>query len=321
VAYVSSDNGKLSAYRLDGGTRLWEFPVDGAKLKLQGLYGTPSVETDTIYLTGYDGSVVAIGAADGSQRWQHKVGDRVIGGALMHGDTVYAGTDGGELVALDRVSGSERWRKEAGNQIWSTPVTDGTTIFVAVMDGRISAFNTDGSLRWQEKVADAAIAGTPALADGVLYAGSFDKRLYAIDAANGSIRWRSEAAAGNWFWTEPLIDRDTVIAGSLDGSVYAVDRESGAQRWRTKVDAPVRARLAVVDTTVVVPTGKGLLWGLKLETGEPAWQPAIVGGKLYADLARSGSDLYLASEVGKSGHKLYRVDAATGSVKEIPFIK
>jgi eukaryotic-like serine/threonine-protein kinase len=189
------------------------------------------------------------------------------------------------------------------------------------MDGQITAFNADGSVRWQEKVADGGIAGTPALVDGVLYAGSFDKRLYAVDTASGATRWRSAESAGNWFWTEPLIDGDTVMAGSLDGYVYALDRASGAQRWRAKVDAPVRARLAVASNVLVVPTGKGLLWGLRPDTGEQTWQPATVGGLLYADLMRSGSDLYLASEVGKSSHKLYRVDAAVGSVTEIPLVK
>jgi outer membrane protein assembly factor BamB len=320
VAYVSSDAGKLGAYRVSGSPRLWEFPANGDDLKLQAIYGTPQLGDDTIYLTGYDGNVAAVSKADGSQRWHQKIGDRVIGGPLVLGDLVFAGNDGGNLVALDRSSGVERWRERVGNQIWASPVSDDRRIFVATMDGRVTALNPDGSEVWQSKVANAAIAGTPALQDGVLYLGSFDKRLYAVDAETGETRWQSESA-GNWFWTEPLIAGDTVMAGSLDGFVYAVDRQTGVQRWRTEVGAPVRAKLAVDQGVLVIPTGDGRLWGLRPNTGEQVWQPAEVGGKLFADLRSVPSGLYLAAEVGRSSHRLYRVDAAAGSVTEIPLVK
>lgn len=320
VIYVSSDAGKLGAYRTTGSARLWEFPGRDADLNLEGIYGTPDLQNDTIYLTGYNGSVAAIVASDGSERWRHKAGDRVIGAPLALGDTVYAGTDGGDLVALDRTNGNERWRTRAGNQIWATPVTDGNTIFVAAMNGTVTAFNPDGSERWQTSVANGAIAGTPALVDGILYVGSYDKQVYAVDAATGETRWQS-GPAGNWFWTEPLIDGDTVLAGSLDGRVYAFDRQTGAERWRTNVGAPVRARLAISNGVVVVPTAGGQLWGLRRDTGQQAWQPVVVGGKLFSDLTTAQSGLYLASEVGRSSHRLYRVDAAAGAVTEIPLVK
>ncbi len=320
VVYVSHDAGKLGAYQTSGSARLWEFPGKDAGLKLEGIYGTPDLGDDTIYVTGYNGSVAAVSASDGGERWRHRAGDRVISAPLALGDTVYTGTDGGFLVALDRATGNERWRIKAGNQIWASPVTDGSTIFIASMDGAVIAFNPDGSQRWRTEIAGGAIAGTPALADGVLYVGSFDKRLYALDAGTGEPRWES-AAAGNWFWTEPVIDGDTVLAGSLDGHVYALDRQTGEQRWRTDVAAPVRARLAVANGVVVVPTGDGRLWGLQPATGDQAWQPVVVGGKLFSDLATAPSGLYLAAEVGRKSHRLYRVNASAGSVSEIPLVK
>jgi outer membrane protein assembly factor BamB len=320
VVYVSSDAGKLGAYQTSGSARLWEFPGKDADLKLEGIYGTPDLETDTIYITGYSGSVAAVAASNGSERWRHKAGDRVIGAPLLLGDTVYLGTDGGDLVALDRTTGNERWRVKAGNQVWSSPVTDGSTIYLTAMDGSVTAFNQDGSQIWKTKIAERAIAGTPALLDGVLYVSSFDMRLYALDAGTGEPKWES-ASAGNWFWTEPLVDGDTVLAGSLDGHVYAFDRQTGEERWRADVDAPVRARLAVSNGVVVVPTDNGRLWGLQRASGDPAWQPVDVGGRLTADLTTAPSGMYLATEVGKKSHRLYRVDATAGSVSEIPLVK
>ena len=321
VVYVSSDAGKLAAYRLDGaGNRAWEFPGKDADLKLQGIYGTPSLAGDTIYLSGYGGNVAAVSTADGTARWSRRAGDRVVGGTLATADTLYAGTDAGELIAFDRTNGAERWRRRAGNQIWATPVLAGDLIIVAGMDGYVTAYRPDGAEAWRTKLAEAAIAGTPALVDGVLYLGSYDKRIHALDARSGEVRWRS-AEADNWFWTEPLVDGDTLFAGNLDGHVYALDRQTGERRWRTDVGAPVRARTAVADGVLVVPASDGRLWGLRPATGEQAWAPQLVGGKLYADLATARSGVYLASEVGKKSHRLYRVEAATGGLNEIALVK
>jgi outer membrane protein assembly factor BamB len=142
-----------------------------------------------------------------------------------------------------------------------------------------------------------------------------------VDARDGEVRWQSDEAR-NWFWTEPLADGDTLVAGNLDGRVYAVERQTGRPRWQAELGAPVRARAAIANGVLVVPASDGRLWGLRPETGAPAWEPQVVGGKLYADLtvARSGV-MYLASEVGKKSHRLFRVDAATGTVNEIPLVK
>ena len=317
VVVTSHDAGKLGAYRLTSAALLWEFPTKQAKLDLNGIYGNPVLSDDTVYVSGYNGSVVAVAAAEGSERWRQKLGSRVIGGVLVTPDTVYAGTDAGDLVALDRATGAERWRRNAGNQVWSAPVSDGATVFVAAMDGRVTAFHPDGSRRWQTRVADAAIAGTPALRDGVLYLGSYDKHLYAVDAASGEPRWRSSEAALNWFWTEPVIDGDNLFAGNLDGHVYAVDRRTGALRWRTDLAAPVRARAAVADGVLLVPAKDGRLWGLRPESGAQAWQPVAVGGRLYADLTVARPGIFLAAEVGKKSHRLYEVNAVQGAVREI----
>jgi outer membrane protein assembly factor BamB len=316
VVFTSHDTGKLGAFRLSGG-RIWEFPGEKSPLKLTGLYGNPVVRDDTVYITAYDGSVAAIAIADGSQRWHRTIGGRVVGGALVTDDSVYAGNDAGEVVALNRANGNERWRTKVGNEVWATPVTDGSAIFVAAMDGTVGAFNPDGSRRWQRRIAEAGIAGTPVLQDGVLYFGSFDKRLYAVDAATGTTLWRSEPAE-NWFWTEPLIDGDNLYAGNMDGHVYAVDKATGALRWRTDVGAPVRGRTAIAHGVLLIPTKDGRLWGLRPQDGEQAWPPVEVGGQLYADLVVVRGDVLLASEVGKKSHKLYRVDATRGDVSEIP---
>src|SRR5262245_48338774 len=116
LLYTSHAAGKLGAYRLDGsGARVWEVPQKDLKVDLSAIYGNVVLRDDTVYIGGYAGNLAAVNAADGSLRWAHRAGPRVIGGLLVTADTVYAGTDEGNLVAVNRVDGSERWRHSVGN--------------------------------------------------------------------------------------------------------------------------------------------------------------------------------------------------------------
>jgi eukaryotic-like serine/threonine-protein kinase len=317
VVYASRDAGKLGAYRLTGQERLWEFPTKEPKLELTGIYGTPVLQNDTLYITGYSGDVAAVSSRDGSERWRAKVGARVIGGFLVVSDLTVVGTDSGEVIALDRATGAERWRRKVGDQVWSTPISDGSTIFVTAMNGNVTALGLDGGERWQQQVAPAGIAGTPALRDGVLYVGSFDRRMYAVDTRSGERVWQSEPAR-NWFWTEPLVEGDTVFAGNMDGSMYAFDRRTGAERWRAEVGSPIRGRSAVVDGVLVVAADRGQIRGFRPATGEQAWQPITVEGqRLLADVVVTSAGALVSAEVGRKEHKLYRINAAEGALQEI----
>ena len=114
-----------------------------------------------------------------------------------------------------------------------------------------------------------------------------------------------------------MIAGDLLFAGNLDGHVYALNRHTGERRWRTDLGAPVRARAAVADGVLVVPTEEGTLWGLRPADGTPAWQPVEVGGRLYTDLTTVQGDVVLAPEIDTKSHRLYRVDAGRGSITPI----
>ncbi|MRT44700.1 serine/threonine protein kinase, partial [Xylella fastidiosa subsp. multiplex] len=72
--------------------------------------------------------------------------------------------------------------------------------------------------------------------DGVLYvtaaamsAAGFFGYVYALDADDGSLRWRFEA--GSVIRTSPCVSAGVVYAGSYDHNVYALDAATGRRRW------------------------------------------------------------------------------------------
>jgi outer membrane protein assembly factor BamB len=343
--YLSPERGKFAAYRLDAGRttreRLWLFPekdqqvplvVDNGdtltaprntKISVEGLYGDPVLKDGSLYLTGYAGYVIAL-STDGRPRWVAGLPGRVIGGALVTDDTVYAGTTTGELFGLNRENGTVRWRLKLDDPIWATPVQAGEVIAVADMNGRITAVDRDGNRRWSEAIAARGIASTPAVDGNRLYVGSLDKRIYAVDAANGSVLWQSEQA-DNWFWTEVLIQADTLFTGSLGGTVFAIAKDSGQTRWSVDAGNMVRGRGAVVNGVLVVATKDGRLHGLDPASGSRVWElkdspapadPIATRRSLQSDLLALESGVLAARVGGKQGN-VYVLDVSTQQVREV----
>ena len=85
------------------------------------------------------------------------------------GGVVYAGGSDGTLVAIDAVSGVERWQAQLGTGFISAPVLAGGVVYVGQMDGTLFAVDAaTGKTRWTQRV-DAPIGGSPAVVDGIVY--------------------------------------------------------------------------------------------------------------------------------------------------------
>jgi outer membrane protein assembly factor BamB len=107
--------------------------------------------------------------------------------------------------------------------------------------------------------------------DHVVYTGSSDAiGVYAINAADGSLRWKTTVPG--WAWARTAVDENLVVAGTVgygtfpgvrSGSLVALDRASGAVRWM-HVEPPDKEAL-----------DKKLDWGF-------AASPLIVDGIVYA---------------------------------------
>lgn len=57
-----------------------------------------------------------------------------------------------------------------------------------------------------------------------------DGSVYALDVADGSLRWRFQTEAP--VFSSPAVAGGTLFIGSDDGFLYALDADSGELRWR-----------------------------------------------------------------------------------------
>lgn len=158
-----------------------------------------------------------------------------------HGNASLSGVSG---VAVGN-SLTLAWRTPSGGRVDTTPVSDGERIFCSIGKGRILALDLAGKKRWEKAFTRMNDAGqemalrfeAPMVCfDGLVFAGSTRGTLFALDAANGGIRWQYETGGVIVGSPNRLMNRaDALIV--LDqgaGALHCVDIKTGKQRWKTE---------------------------------------------------------------------------------------
>jgi outer membrane protein assembly factor BamB len=166
---------------------------------------------------------------------------------------------------------------------------------------------------------------TPAVHDGTLFVLGGTGELRALDASNGTLRWRTNILDGNQDFgiaASPVIVGDTVVTmpgGGAGKAIVAYERASGRIAWSALDDepsyvSPMRVSLAGVEQIVVVlanrvvglsPDRGNLLWESAWpgDGGSHAAQPVIIGDNRI--FLSSGSGIRgLALEITRDGDRL-----------------
>lgn len=154
------------------------------------------------------------------------------------------------------------------------------------------------ALLWQFKTGE-NIGSSAAIVYGVVYVGCDDGHLYAINLADGKLKWKSEPAqfAGNTT-SKPLAaaiqsspayhvacDRrspqgtsiSVVMFGDEDGTLHAVDPSNGKERWTFKTDAEIISSPNPIAGYVLFGSYDGNLYCLNVRDGSLFWKVKTEG--------------------------------------------
>jgi outer membrane protein assembly factor BamB len=304
---------------------------------------------DIVVTVAHDPTVIALDAADGTERWQYRVSDEDYGGVngLAAGDgAVYAGGIHG-LVALEATDGSVRWEyvvdgPDSPNPQWGgffSPVAIGGSVYGATRVDDVAGKSTfqlvaldaaTGAERWALPLSSEQM-GAP-VSDGTLvvveyYTLEDDLRwpnLGAFDALTGESRWVAEIRdVEKWPTSRPVVTADLVYLGDQSGDVVARSAIDGSREWRTNVGANVET-LTAVDGTVYVTTPLSEVHALNANTGKKRWHakpkgearitsaamPAVVqDGPVIVGAADHDGGAWLYAFDPKKGKQLWRVDS------------
>jgi outer membrane protein assembly factor BamB len=114
------------------------------------IWGSPVLDSETLYYADLDGKVYSLDVASGSQNWDAVQPDGpIVANLVVANDHVYVATEEGTLVALDR-DGNTDWEKTVGGKIYTTPVLSSDLILVAPYRAEfvLAAYDTEGKQAW-----------------------------------------------------------------------------------------------------------------------------------------------------------------------------
>jgi outer membrane protein assembly factor BamB len=296
--------------------------------------GSPAIDGRSIFVAGWDGSLVALSQKDGHELWRQSVGEPmiVVSPALYRKTVIVSsGTwQSGHLWAFASRDGTLLWSTPVPGGIQLVPPTVyGDTVFLASSQGAVFAYSArTGALLWSRQLttaADSGFNGPVAVSpDGTLVvAAGMDGQVYALRTDSGTIQWTAAAGRGV-YRGGPAISGQTVYVPSGDAQaegggfhVAALRLSDGALLWTQAAGDDVHATPAVGSGTVFVGAIDGSLHAIDAATGDVRWvaqleheiwsSPAFANGVVY--LTTESSFVALAAD---DGTVLFYRDMTTG---------
>lgn len=264
------------AFRTSDGALLWHIGTPDSQSHSKNL--SCQITGSRIYILHRDGTFAALDTKNGTQLWRSAV---ILTDSMLfevqHG-SIYSEQNIGttpRLSALDTTTGKERWHVDLqeGNTMSPTLVAGGI-VYHTTSNILYALDEATGHILWQQHTDNPAIFFSLAsIASGILYAdtatidplvggecnGSHPAlvcqpntyHVYAFDARNGTLRWKS-AAGLHLYNNNSLYSNDsnqpaqpalqvingTVLTYQLHSTaltLHALDATGGNQRWQTDV--------------------------------------------------------------------------------------
>jgi outer membrane assembly lipoprotein YfgL len=206
----------------------------------------PAVREGSFFVASDSGTVLALDAETGAERWRAQLGERLSAGVGSDGRHVSVVTRGNEVVVLD--AGREIWRKRVPSAVVTPPLVAGERVFVKGVDRAVHAFDVlDGRRLWtlQRPGDPLTLSQASVLAPfgNTLLLGQGPK-LAAVDPLLGTVQWEVPMASPRGTnEVERLADlvgplarvADRVCARAFQSAVACVNATTGSVLWSRNI--------------------------------------------------------------------------------------
>jgi outer membrane protein assembly factor BamB len=172
-------------------------------------------------------------------------------------------------------------------------------------------------VKWTFVTGNSIGTASPSIApDGTVYIASTDGYLYALNPADGSLKWKTQTGGGK---SSPAVGADgTVYVGGADGKLHAINPIDGSFKWQVVLTATsVESSPAIgIDGTIYVGcdiqlSGTDTFFALNPGDGSFKWKRPLGGSVTSSPAIGLDGTIY----VGSNDHNLYALDPRDGSTK------
>lgn len=218
-------------------------------------------------------SLVAYDLEEGRALWKKQCGDIEVSPVLRNG-RVFVGNVEGVFRAIDRTSGDEIWKFTIPDNtklkgIRSSPATDDSTVVFGADDGMVYALNAANGALRWKTALHDVVSGSPAIAGTAVFIGDYAGWMTCLDLNSGKVLWSRDLRAA--IYANPAVDRDRVIIGTTGGTLFALARNNGSVVWEQHLEGVINAGAVISGSTVYVGTLRKKLVALDIATGTVTW--------------------------------------------------
>jgi outer membrane protein assembly factor BamB len=329
-----TDGANLHCLTLETGLPLWQLPVPG---KLVHLEGAPTIAEGKVYIGGGAAGVLCVDlervSLDGKdmdlasiqkilrRRWQELLAKYEVDKKKDPDFAVPPGEDQLPRAQPRRLwqQGRDKWHVDAPLALAGDRVLAGSAFLDKERLGERALFCLDvkdGAIRWQAPLKLNPWGGPAVSGNLVVVTGSsigYDTRalkkakgqVAAFNLADGKEKWRKEVPGGivacAALSTTPG-QGGLAIASATDGKVRAFDLATGERRWIYDAHYPLFAPVAVAAGVAYAGDLKGVVHAIDIATGQARWtldlgthKEVMTPGMVYGGPVVHGGCVYVAT--------------------------
>ncbi len=323
-----TDGAILHCLRLDKGRMLWQFPLPGNLVHLEG---SPTIADGRVYLGGGAAGVVCVDmnrvSLDGKEmdlpaiqklldkKWS-QLQAKYEEEKKKNADFAVPPSEDDlpkPLPVLIWQRGKDKWHVDAPVAVAGERVLVASAFLdkEKVGDRALFCLNSKtGDLVWRTSLSINPWGGPSVFGDLVVVSGStigYDPKqlkkargtIAAYNLADGKEKWKKDVNAG--IVSCVALTKELAIATATDGKVRAFDLQTGERRWIYDGKTPFFAPVAVSAGVAYAGDLRGVVHAINLTDGTPKWkldlaaEPIKAPGMIYGGPILHGGRLFVAT--------------------------
>ena len=304
--FVGDDMGRLTAYSLKKGMKLWSFESQ------KRIVGTPAVSEGVVVFGSADRFVYGLNAENGSLLWKVEAKEPVLGAVTIDKGIAYVGASDQTFRAIEIHSGKVVW-EYAGvkGYIESKPLVTADKVIFGAWDNTLYALDKNtGKELWKwtgglTRMHYSPAAVWPVAAEGKVFIADPQRAMTAVDIENGNTVWRTfESKVRETIGLSE--DGQQIYSKTMNDSIvcYATQGKAPQKIWASNVGFGYEHAPSMPQEkggVVYGSTKEGLIFALEAKTGKVLWKHKIGNSLISTVVPLSGKEVLFTATSGEVG--------------------